>query len=94
MSIEVRVNASISPLWTCIKVLIEHIVCTEHSTSILNLSFLLSFSLCLSLTLSLYVSPLFLCVFCFYSPEPVVFCFNFRTLSFTPLTCHNIRCVH
>ena len=27
MGIEVRVNTSISPLWTCIKVLIKHIVC-------------------------------------------------------------------
>ena len=27
MSIEVRVNTSVSSLWTCIKVLTEHIVC-------------------------------------------------------------------
>ena len=32
MSIEVRV----SPLWTRIKVLTEHIVCTEQSAIILN----------------------------------------------------------
>ena len=36
MSIEVRVSTSVSLLWTCIKVLTEHIVGTEQSAIILN----------------------------------------------------------
>ena len=38
MSIEVRVNTSVSPLWTCIKVLYDHILCTECSLFFCNRS--------------------------------------------------------
>ena len=82
MSIEVRVNTSVSSLWTCIKVLTEHIVCTKTERHYLNLSFC-----CLAHSLShthpLFVSPLFSLCFCFYRVEPVVIFYNFRILTFT-----------
>ena len=50
MSIEVRASTSDNPLWTFIKVLTEHIVCTEQSAIIRNIPFVvclyLSHSLC------------------------------------------------
>ena len=68
MCIEVRGSTSVSPLWTCIKVLTEHIVCTEQSATILNRIF---YCLALSLSHSCFVYSI-LCVFCFYPVELVV----------------------
>ena len=51
MSIEVRVSTSFSPLWTCIKVLTEHILCTKL-LSLFEIKFCVV-SLSLSLTHSI-----------------------------------------
>ena len=58
MSIEVRVSTSVSPLWTYIKVLSEHMLCTENTERIIffNIVFISSLFMSLSRTLCILSS--------------------------------------
>ena len=77
MSIEVHVNTSVSPLWTCIKVLYEHILCIERiECSFFEIHVVVSLFLSLPHTpcLKLSIKLFFLCQLCIFS---------FCTYSFT-----------
>ena len=83
-----RIEICVAPLWTCIKVLNEHIVCIEQSISILNWGFVVLLTLCVCVSLSPTLCIPFFVFFCCHPPEPVKFCFSFCTLSFTDMHPH------
>ena len=73
MSIEVRVNTSVSPLWTCIKLATKHIVCRRIERHYFEFNFCLA--LCVSVSLLITPTlciPLILCVLCCCPTELVV----------------------
>mgnify|MGYP000515284478 CR=1 FL=1 len=76
MSIEVRVSTSVNTLWTCIKVLTEHIVSREQRAIILKLSFLFIVLLTLFRSLTLTHSVYLHCSLSFLSIR-LSLCFAF-----------------